>query len=227
MLLGEERAIVTDIEGTTRDTLTESIDIGGIVLNLIDTAGIRQTEDKVEQIGVDRAKESVDKADLVLLVIDSSESLSDEDKSLLEETKGKKRIILLNKSDKTDDDQGMSEMISKYLTEAEKTGDMVLGISALTGAGEEVLKAKIRDMFISGHLDYNSEIIITRLRHKELLTEADSALSRVQDSINAGVGEDFLTIDLMDAYESLGKIIGEELEDDLADKIFAEFCMGK
>ena len=226
MLLGEERAIVTDIEGTTRDTLTESIDIGGIVLNLIDTAGIRETEDAVERIGVDRARESIEKADLVLLVIDSSENLNDEDKDLLELTKDKKRIILLNKSDKSNE-AALNEAIDSYLTENEISDGTVLSISALTGAGEDILKDKIRDMFISGNIDYNSEIIITRMRHKELLSEADAALSRVQDSLDAGVGEDFLTIDLMDAYESLGKIIGEELEDDLADKIFSEFCMGK
>ena len=159
-------------------------------------------------------------------MIDSSENLNDEDKDLLEMTKDKKRIILLNKSDKSNE-AALNEEIDSYLTENEISDGTVLSISALTGAGEDILKDKIRDMFISGNIDYNSEIIITRMRHKELLSEADAALSRVQDSLDAGVGEDFLTIDLMDAYESLGKIIGEELEDDLADKIFSEFCMGK
>ena len=225
-LLGEERAIVTDIEGTTRDTLEEYISLDGIVLKLIDTAGIRETDDKVEKIGVDKARTSISSADLVLLVLDGSDEVTEDDISLIESIKDKKVIVLVNKSDK--EEHFDSEKIRTVLTE--KFADdlpAIIEFSAKTGGGKELLKAKISELFYEGHLDYNSEVCITNVRHKGLVVEAEESLKKVLQSIEAGVGEDFYTIDLMAAYEALGTVIGESLEDDLADKIFKEFCMGK
>ena len=225
-LLGEERAIVTDIEGTTRDTLEEYISLDGIVLKLIDTAGIRETDDKVEKIGVDKARTSISSADLVLLVLDGSDEVTEDDISLIESIKDKKVIVLVNKSDK--EEHFDSEKIRTLLAE-EFADDLpaIIEFSAKTGGGKELLKAKISELFYEGHLDYNSEVCITNVRHKGLVVEAEESLKKVLQSIEAGVGEDFYTIDLMAAYEALGTVIGESLEDDLADKIFKEFCMGK
>lgn len=241
-LLGEERAIVTDIEGTTRDTLEEYISLDGIVLKLIDTAGIRETDDKVEKIGVDKARTSISSADLVLLVLDGSDEITDDDFSLIKSIKDKKVIVLINKSDKEEsfDAEKIRTVIanefadstsSESSTEGTSAGSTqvpsIIEFSAKTGGGKELLKAKISELFYEGHLDYNSEVCITNVRHKGLVVEAEESLKKVLQSIEAGVGEDFYTIDLMAAYEALGTVIGESLEDDLADKIFKEFCMGK
>ncbi|MCR5542862.1 MAG: tRNA uridine-5-carboxymethylaminomethyl(34) synthesis GTPase MnmE [Eubacterium sp.] len=219
LLLGEERAIVTDIEGTTRDTLEEYVNIGGIILKLIDTAGIRNTDDVVEKIGVDRAKESIEEADLILMILDGSESLLPEDKEILESVRDKKIITLINKSDK-ESNLDKEELASIIDTE-------IIDISAKTGDGLEDLKDVLTDMFFRDELDFNDQIYITNSRHKAALISANESLGKVLESIDSAMGEDFYTIDLMAAYESLGDIIGETLEDDLADKIFSEFCMGK
>ena len=219
MILEEERAIVTDIEGTTRDTLEEYVNIGGIVLRLIDTAGIRETEDIVERIGVDRARDTLDRADLVLLILDGSESLSEDDREIMSEIEGKTVITLINKSDKQQ--LVRAEDLPQFLTKN------LIEVSARTGEGLDRLKALITELFMNDNLDYNDQIYITNARHKAGLVSAGESLEKVLDSIEAGLGEDFYTIDLMAAYESLGEIIGETLEDDLADKIFSEFCMGK
>ena len=219
LLLGEERAIVTDIEGTTRDTLEEYVNIGGIILKLIDTAGIRKTDDVVEKIGVDRAKESIEEADLILMILDGSESLLPEDKEILESVRDKKIITLINKSDK-ESNLDKEELASIIDTE-------IIDISAKTGDGLEDLKDVLTDMFFRDELDFNDQIYITNSRHKAALISANESLGKVLESIDSAMGEDFYTIDLMAAYESLGDIIGETLEDDLADKIFSEFCMGK
>lgn len=219
MLTGTDRAIVTDIEGTTRDTLEEYISFGGMTLKLIDTAGIRETEDAVEKIGVDRAIESMNQADLVMLVLDSSESLNENDIRLIEMIKDRKYIVLVNKSD-----------IAPVLTDEDLEGldkDKILQISAKSGEGFDLLRDKIKEMFFSKEIDFNNQVYITNVRHKASLIRAKESLDRVRNSIEAGMGEDFYTIDLMAAYEALGEIIGESLEDDLADKIFSEFCMGK
>ena len=221
-LLGEERAIVTDIEGTTRDTLEEYVDIGGVLLRLIDTAGIRDTEDVVERIGVDKAKESIADADLVLMLLDMTQGISSEDQEILKSLSGKKTIVIYNKIDKKE------SFIDEVNTdEVENSEIKKVYISAKTGEGIEELKQLIRDMFLSSEIDYDDQIYITRSRHKAALTEARQSLEKVIEGIDMGMGEDFLTIDLMAAYEALGEIIGEVLEDDLADKIFSEFCMGK
>ncbi len=236
LLLGEERAIVTEIEGTTRDTLEESAVIGGVQLVLVDTAGIRETGDVVEQIGVKRAREAADTADLILLVVDAAKALSTEEEQLLYDLAEQDRlgetggnaplILLLNKND-------LDTVITKEETEKalENAGIRreyrILEISAATGNGKTELAEAVQSLFFSGKLEDSQERYLLNSRHEEALSEARAALGRVRESLDAGVGEDFYTIDLMAAYEALGKIIGETLEDDLADKIFREFCMGK
>ena len=230
MLLGEERAIVTDIEGTTRDTLEEYVNIGGILLKLIDTAGIRETMDVVERIGVDKARGSIDDADLVMLILDSSEDITENDMEIISSLadKNKKVITLLNKSDK---DQVLDrERLNNILRNISSTqaGHMnIIEISAKTGSGLDTLRDKVLELFFSDEITFNNQVHITNSRQKSALIAARDSLERVQQSIADGMGEDFYTIDLMAAYEALGEIIGETLEDDLADKIFSEFCMGK
>ncbi|MBO4864364.1 MAG: tRNA uridine-5-carboxymethylaminomethyl(34) synthesis GTPase MnmE [Eubacterium sp.] len=221
LLLGENRAIVTDIEGTTRDTLEEYVSIDGIMLKLIDTAGIRDTADAVEQIGVERARQSVEEADLVLLILDGSEDLTANDVEIMKLLEGKKTLILINKSDK-------EQLITEEVVRKEAGSDeIIIPMSAVTGEGLDDLKNMIRSLFFREEIDYNNQVYITSARNKESLLNAKHSLEKVRESIAEGLGEDFYTIDLMAAYESLGEIIGETLEDDLADKIFSEFCMGK
>ena len=219
MLLGEERAIVTDIEGTTRDTLEELINIDGITLNIVDTAGIRDTEDLVERIGVDKAKDSISDADLVLYIVDGTTPLNENDFKIMELIKDKKSITIINKND-------MEIVVDKLLITS-KIDTHIIELSAKEGTGKEKLHSLLKDMFFSDELSYNDEIYITNLRHKGLLYDTGESLNKVLESILMEMGEDFYTIDLMSAYASLGKIIGEELEDDLVNKIFSEFCMGK
>ena len=223
MILGENRAIVTDIEGTTRDTLEETVNINGIVLRLIDTAGIRDTVDIVERMGVDKAKEMITDADLVLFIADGASAVTEDDISIINALSGKKIIALVNKQDLPT----MIDMDELTAALGEVGCKDILRISAAESTGKDELYNMIRDMFFSGDIGYNDQIIITNERHKEALALARESLSRVIESIDAGMGEDFYTIDMMGAYEALGKIIGETLEDDLADKIFREFCMGK
>lgn len=219
MFVGEDRAIVTDMAGTTRDTLSEVINIRGITLNIVDTAGIRYTEDVVEKIGVDKALESVDKADLILYVVDSSTNLDENDKRIIDRIKNRNVVVILNKSDL--DTVIDKKTIQKYI-EAD-----IIQLSALTGDGSEELYDLLNNMFFEGHLSYNDQLYITNTRHKNELMCTRSALMKVKESIDMGMEEDFFSIDLMDAYEHLGLIIGETARDDLADKIFREFCMGK
>lgn len=218
-LMGEERAIVTDIAGTTRDTLEETIQFGGITLNIIDTAGIRSTEDVVERLGVEKAKRFAEEADLILFVTDSSTSLDENDEAILELIYNKKSIILLNKSD----------LIPKISKEdlVMKAEAPVLSISLKENKGLEELEELIKDMFFQGELKFNEELTISNQRHIESLMEALESLRNVKQSIDSGMTEDFYSIDLMSAYEELGKIIGENVEEDLVNMIFKEFCMGK
>ena len=254
MLLGEERAIVTDIEGTTRDTLEEYVNIGGILLKLIDTAGIRETTDVVERIGVDKARGSIDDADLVMLILDSSEDITENDMEIISSLadKNKKVITLLNKSDKDQvlDRERLNQILKmnmmellddstsdglEFLAEKAKNDEIIdnkldmniIEISAKTGSGLDTLRDKVSELFFSDEITFNNQVHITNSRQKSALIAARDSLERVQQSIADGMGEDFYTIDLMAAYEALGEIIGETLEDDLADKIFSEFCMGK
>lgn len=218
-LVGEERAIVTDIAGTTRDVLEEQINLNGIILNVIDTAGIRKTDDVVEKIGVDRAKKYLNDADLAIHVVDTSTQLDENDFEIMELLKDRKAIILLNKSDLapvTD-----SESIRKHLDKK------MIAISAKEQTGIGELEETIREMFFTGEVTFNDEVYITNIRHKTALQEAMNSLNLVVQSIMDGMPEDFYSIDLMNAYEELGSIIGEAVEDDLVNEIFSKFCLGK
>ncbi len=231
LLLGEDRAIVTEIAGTTRDILEEKAVLGGVQLVLIDTAGIRETEDAVERIGVERARAALDTAELILLVIDAAERLTEEDRELFRNISGTEApiLVLLNKND-LDTVITASEVEGQLRASAEQDAVRIAGvieISAATGEGKDTLAGAVQELFFKGMLSDSQEQYLLNTRHKEALRDALDALHRVVDSVDAGVGEDFYTIDLLAAYEALGRITGETLEDDLADKIFAEFCMGK
>lgn len=219
ILVGADRAIVTDIAGTTRDVLEEQINLDGITLNLVDTAGIRDTDDIVEKIGVDRAKQYADSADLIIYVIDSSTELDDNDFSIIDILKDKNAIVLLNKSDLST--ITTEDIVKKYLDKP------VINISAKDRTGIDKLESKISEMFLHGQVSFNDEVYITNIRHKNSLTEAFNSLKLVVESINNDMPEDFYSIDLMNAYEELGLIIGEAVEDDLMQEIFSKFCMGK
>ena len=221
-IIGEEKAIVTNIAGTTRDILEESIKLNGITLNVIDTAGIRDTEDVVEKIGVEKARKYADDADLILYVVDSSVPLNESDEDIISFIEDKKNIVLLNKSDL--DTVVTEEMIKEKLT---ASNQQIIKISALREEGLDAFEEAIKDLFFHGEISYNDEIVITSMRHKEALQESLNSICMVEDSIEAGMSEDFYSVDLMNAYASLGKIIGEEVDDDLVNEIFEKFCMGK
>lgn len=218
-LMGEERAIVTDVEGTTRDTLEEHILIHGISLNLIDTAGIRETEDKVEQIGVEKAMQCAKSADLIIFVIDSSRKMDENDRNILELIREKKAILLYNKCD-------LNPAVS--LEEIQDiTSAPVVKISAKYGDGVETFEKTLKKMFFDGKLDMNDQVFLTNARQKNDMIRARESIKMVEEGIEQGMSEDFFTIDLMNAYEALGMVIGESVEDDLVDTIFQKFCMGK
>lgn len=218
-LLGEERAIVTEVAGTTRDTLEEDVTVQGIPLKIIDTAGIHETVDIVEKIGVEKAKKSLEDADLVVYIVDGSRPIDQDDSHIMALLKDRKVIILINKID-------VEQVVDKSWITANIQAPMI-EISAKTGEGLEEFKEELTKMFFHGSLSFNDQVYITNLRHRETLTEVLISLQRVLESIQNGMPEDFLTIDLMAAYEQLGTILGEQLEDDLADEIFNRFCMGK
>ncbi len=218
-LLGEERAIVTDIAGTTRDILEETIFLHGISLRIIDTAGIRETQDVVEKIGVEKAIDSAKDADLVLFVVDSSVPLDENDREIMELLKDKKTIVLLNKADL---EQAVDEDDLKNTA-----GHPVISVSAKEEQGIDLLEDKIKELFFQGGLEFNDEIYITNARHKAALEEARKSLEMVENSIEMQMPEDFFSIDLMNAYEALGRIIGESAGEDLVNEIFSKFCTGK
>ena len=219
LMLGEDRAIVTDIEGTTRDTLEENINFNGLSLKIIDTAGIRDTEDLVERIGVNKAKEIAKEGDLIIYVVDGSRELDDNDREIIKLINDKQAIILVNKSD-------MDTVINIDELKKDSNRDVIL-FSAKNGEGMDHLEEEIRNMFYSGKVTYNDQVYITNARHKEALENALESLKQVKNSVDAGMPEDFYSIDLMDAYTDLGLIIGESVEDDLVNEIFSKFCMGK
>ena len=230
VLLGEERAIVTDIAGTTRDILEEHVSLQGVSLNIVDTAGIRDTEDIIEKIGVNRAKENMKSADLVIYVIDSSVPLDKNDEEIMEMIYEKRFIILLNKSD-LDMIVTMEEVRSRYYAinpaKSEVDDIPVIEISTRKRQGILELEALLKNMFYEGKLAFNNEIYITNVRHKTALANAAESLKKVIVSIESGMPEDFYSIDLMDAYETLGSITGETIGEDLVNEIFSKFCMGK
>lgn len=218
-LVGADRAIVTDIAGTTRDTLEEHINLKGVSLTIVDTAGIRATEDTVEKIGVERALKAASDADLLIYVVDASVPLDASDEQIIGELGDRKCIVLMNKSD-------LQAVISEEELE-KKTGRPVLSISAKQETGMDLLEEKIRAMFFHEELRFNDQVIITNERHKYCLSEAAKALEEVLRSIAMDMPEDFYTIDLMRAYEELGYILGEQVSEDLVNEIFSKFCMGK
>ena len=218
-LVGEDRAIVTDIAGTTRDTLEEYISLHGISLRIIDTAGIRETEDVVEKIGVGKAKKMAEDADLILYVVDSSLPLDENDREIMELLGGRKSIVIYNKTDLE------SAVDIKELKE--KTGSPVIPVSVVEETGITELEETIKKMFFRGEISFDDEVYITNARHKTALEEALESLKMVRESIETGMSEDFFSIDLMSAYESLGKIVGESVGEDLVNEIFSRFCVGK
>lgn len=221
VLAGEERAIVTEIAGTTRDVLEETISLGGITLKILDTAGIRDTEDVVEKIGVGRAKQKAESADLIIYVVDSSTAMDENDQEIRMLLEGKKAIVLFNKSD-------LPSAIT--VDEVRKFTDgryPVIEVSAKEETGIEVLEQTLKELFYRGDLNFNDEIYITSARQKTALLSAAKALEKVLESISLGLPEDFFTVDLMDAYASLGEVVGEAVGEDLVNEIFGRFCMGK
>ena len=218
-LVGEDRAIVTEIEGTTRDILEEYISLNGITLRVIDTAGIRETEDIVEKIGVGKAKQMAEDADLILYVVDSSRPLDDNDEDIIELLSGRKSIVIYNKTD--------LEPVVNMAKLQERTGNPVIPVSIVEEKGIRKLEEEIKNMFFKGELSFNDEVYITNARHKAALEEARESLKLGKNSIDMGMAEDFFSIDLMNAYESLGRIVGESVGEDLVNEIFSKFCTGK
>ena len=239
LLAGEEKAIVTDIAGTTRDALEETIKLHGISLNIIDTAGIRSTEDAVEKIGVEKAKKYAKSADLIVYVVDSSVDLDESDEDIMEMIKEKNTIILLNKTDLdpviTEDD--LCKKLDDLQKESSINIDSGIGLknrkykiiktSTKENIGIDDFEDMVKEMFFHHELKFNDEVFITNMRHKEALQDAYDSLLLVKRSLEDRMPEDFYSIDLMNAYTSLGIIIGEEVKDDLVNEIFSKFCMGK
>ena len=219
VLLGEERAIVTDIAGTTRDTLEEEIQIHGISLQVVDTAGIRDTQDKVEKIGVEKALSYAEDADLILYVADAAARLDENDLRIMDKIRDKKVIVLLNKMDlkAVTSEKDIKKILDKP----------VIPVSAKEESGIDLLENTIKEMFYEGNLSFNDEVYITNLRQKAALEAALESIERVEESICMQMPEDFFSIDLMSAYEELGNITGESVGEDLINEIFGRFCMGK
>ena len=219
-LLGQDRAIVTDIAGTTRDALEESLRLNDVTLNIIDTAGIRSTEDIIEKIGVDKAKEYAKEADLIVFVADASRPLDEDDREIIEIIREKKVIALLNKQD--------LEIAADRKELKDLLGEIpLIETSIVENVGLDAFVQLIREMFYREEINFNDQVYITNARQKSALAAAEAALAKAEESIAQGMSEDFFTIDLMDAYAQLGLVIGETVEDDLADEIFSKFCMGK
>lgn len=248
VLAREERAIVTDVPGTTRDTIEEKVRLKDMVLAVTDTAGIRETDDPVESIGVEKSIRKLDEADLILYVADASEPLTGEDRMIIEKVIPEKTVVLLNKVDliknsrETDGklsarkcrEKGISETVTgqndvgKLIINFPKAlKNHIIPISAKNRQGFDQLAEEIRQMFFAGDVDNDVDILVTNARHARLLERSDVSLSLVEKSIIDAMPEDFLTADLLDAYASLGEIVGEAVEDDLVEKVFSEFCMGK
>lgn len=217
-LLNENRAIVTDVPGTTRDTIEEQVNINGIPLNIIDTAGIRQTEDMVERIGVEKALSKINDADLIMMVLDSSKELEEEDIEILKLIENKKVIYLKNKTD-------LEEKLD--LSDYKDIKDKIISISVLKNDGLDRITKTIESMFFEGKIDIENDLIINNARQKNLLVNAAKNLEEVLSSIDNGMSIDFIEIDLKSCMENLGLIVGKAVSDDLVDKIFSDFCIGK
>ncbi len=221
LMVGEDKAIVTDVAGTTRDILEENISLHGISLNIVDTAGIRSTDDIVEKIGVDKAKKIASEADLIIYVVDSSVDFDENDFEIIDMIQNKKCIVLLNKSDLK------QKITEKDLQDKLNRDTIIIKTSTKENTGIDEFEDTVKKMFFKGDINLNDELIITNMRHKEKLIDAYESLKQVKKSLEDRMPEDFYSIDLMSAYSSLGAIIGEEVEDDLVNEIFSKFCMGK
>lgn len=219
-LLRENRAIVTEIPGTTRDVLEEYVNLHGVPLRLVDTAGIRETEDRVEKIGVDRAVDWVSRADLLVAVFDKSRALEEEDHRVLSLLVDRKSIILMNKSD-------LEEIISREMMEAEVPNAMIIETSMMTQHGLETFEGAIKDLFFHGGIDLQHETVISNVRHQRLLEKTESHIQEAIDAINMGMPIDCFEVDVKDAWQSLGEISGDAVTEDVLDQVFQEFCIGK
>lgn len=219
VLVGSNRAIVTDMAGTTRDILEEEIQLKGLNLNIVDTAGIRKTDDPVEKIGVERAKKAMLDADLILYVVDSSADLDENDEEIISFLQDQNAIILLNKADLPS-----ALTVEKMQERLQKP---TVSISAREETGMDELSDLIEHMFLSGEISFNDQVYLTNMRHQAAMDQVQTSLMKVKESISLGMPEDFFSIDLMDAYEALGSIIGESVGEDLVNEIFSKFCMGK
>ncbi len=219
LLLDEERAIVTNIAGTTRDALEETVRLGDLILKLVDTAGIHETDDPVENIGVQKAVQYMDHADFILFLVDSSVPLSEADEQIIQLIHDKKGVILLNKAD-------LKEMVSEKEIQNKLPWNCI-SFSNETKEGLTELEDYLKHSFLQGEITYNDQIYLTSVRHRDVVEQACSSLNHVLSAIKDGMPEDFFTIDMMDAYQKLGLINGETASEDLVNKIFQEFCMGK
>ncbi|MDK2933569.1 MAG: tRNA modification GTPase [Clostridiales bacterium] len=219
-LVRENRAIVTEIPGTTRDIIEEYINIKGVPLKVVDTAGIRETEDIVERIGVEKSKEFINKADLVILILDGSEALSENDKNIIDLVIGKKAIVLINKADLT------TKIDTQYIREIFKN-DKVIDISVKDGTGLEELENTIYDMFFEGDINLKDDVIVTNLRHKDSLVKASQNLQESIQALKIGMPVDMVSIDIKNSIEALGEIIGQTVSEEIVDQIFRNFCLGK
>ena len=219
-LLKEERAIVTDIPGTTRDTVEEFVNIGGVPVKIIDTAGIRETDDVVEKIGVEKSRKSAEEADLILMLADLSRPFEEEDREILSFVNDKKAIVILNKTDLTPvlDCNEIYDAVGK---------ENVISISAKTGEGVEELTKRLKDMFLGGQIEIDNSVVISNVRHKNSLYMAKDNLLNALNAIEMKIPVDFISMDLKEAYDHFGEITGDSIEEDLLDKIFSEFCLGK
>ncbi len=219
-ILKEERAIVTDIEGTTRDTIEEFVNINGIPLKLVDTAGIRETDNEVEKIGVVKSKKIANDADLIIAIFDSSKDLTDEDKEILDIIKGKKVIIVLNKID-------LENKIDEKNEYLKNVSDNIVKISALNETGIENIYDKINEMFNLSEINLDNETVITNLRHKNLISKAIENVNKAEETLENGMPTDVIAIFIKDILEALGEITGEEVTENIINEIFARFCLGK
>jgi tRNA modification GTPase len=219
-LLHEDKAIVTDVAGTTRDVLEEYVNVRGVPLRLVDTAGIHDTEDKVEKIGVERSKKALVAADLVLLVLDNSQPLTAEDRELLDATKGKKRIVVLNKQDLP------ARIDQRELAQCVEPSELIsTSITSATGVDE--LEARIAQLFFGGIENSQNTVVVSNARQAGLMRQAKKSLQSVSDALEAGMPLDLVQIDLTEAWNKLGEITGEAAPDELITTLFSQFCLGK
>ena len=220
LLLMEERAIVTDIPGTTRDTVEEYMNLGGIPVKIVDTAGIRETGDTVEKIGVEKSRTRAENADIIFLVLDASIGITDDDKEILEFIKGKNAIILVNKTDIAVNID--TELLCRY-TDREN----IIFVSVKENEGMDRLTERFKEMFLSGDVEAKESVMINNVRHKNMLAKAIEALDRASVTIETRMPEDFISMDLQDALTALGEITGDSVDDEIIDRIFTRFCLGK